>query len=233
MLRLVHVSGARHPGPNGLVPSLSAVGTTQLPLDLIFDLLVHLSEGVYAQPLRQHRASPRPIECLDAGSCPARLDLLENLTIFGCGPNQVAAREQLVIYTGRIPTIGLRGPSCVHDLDLCVPTAATFQDTAQSWRHSEVDIDRSITKKATGTMSLNGTEAAQLIAQWKDQIVPRSFNAGFVTLSYVVSLIGAASTLELINRRTAPKGRINQYVAQLPGDGMGSLLTVSRRKACC
>ena len=61
-------------------------------------------------------------------------------------------------------------------------------------------------------MSLNSTEADQLIEKWGEQIVPRSFNAGFVTLSYVVSLIGAASTLELINRRTAPKGKINQYV---------------------
>lgn len=56
------------------------------------------------------------------------------------------------------------------------------------------------------------TDADVLFEQWKDQIVPRSFNGGFVTLSYVVSLIGAASTLELINRRTAPKGRVNQYV---------------------
>lgn len=62
-------------------------------------------------------------------------------------------------------------------------------------------------------MSLNLAEGDLLYEQWRDQIVPRSFNAGFVTLSYVVSLIGAASTLELINRRTAPKGKINQYVA--------------------
>lgn len=61
-------------------------------------------------------------------------------------------------------------------------------------------------------MTANLTAAEQLLDQWKDQVVPRSFNAGFVTLSYVVSLIGAASTLELINRRTAPKGKLNQYV---------------------
>ncbi|KAK2607828.1 hypothetical protein N8I77_006477 [Diaporthe amygdali] len=72
-------------------------------------------------------------------------------------------------------------------------------------------------------MSLNGTEAAQLIAQWKDQIVPRSFNAGFVTLSYVVSLIGAASTLELINRRTAPKGRINHLLLISAAITMGGI----------
>jgi hypothetical protein len=50
----------------------------------------------------------------------------------------------------------------------------------------------------------------QLFDEWNGQMVPRSFNAGFVTLSYVVSLIGATSTLELINRRTASKGIFNQ-----------------------
>lgn len=33
-----------------------------------------------------------------------------------------------------------------------------------------------------------------------------------MTLSYVVSLIGAAATLELINRRTAPKGKFNHLL---------------------
>lgn len=59
-------------------------------------------------------------------------------------------------------------------------------------------------------MASSMTEADLLLEQWRDQIVPRSFNGGFVTLSYVVSLIGAVSTLELINRRTGNKGRINQ-----------------------
>lgn len=63
-------------------------------------------------------------------------------------------------------------------------------------------------------MATNSASTEQLLEQWKGQIVPRSFNAGFVTLSYVVSLIGTASTLELINRRTAPKGKLNQYVVQ-------------------
>jgi hypothetical protein len=45
---------------------------------------------------------------------------------------------------------------------------------------------------------------------WDGHVVPRSFDPGFVALSYVVSFIGAASTLELINRRTAPKGIFNQ-----------------------
>lgn len=61
-------------------------------------------------------------------------------------------------------------------------------------------------------MASTATDADVLFALWHGHIVPRSFSAGFVTLSYIVSLIGAVSTLELINRRTAPKGKINQYV---------------------
>ncbi|KAF3765938.1 hypothetical protein M406DRAFT_37499, partial [Cryphonectria parasitica EP155] len=67
------------------------------------------------------------------------------------------------------------------------------------------------------------SSADQLLAQWQGQIVPRSFNAGFVTLSYVVSLIGAASTLELINRRTAPKGRINHLLLISAAVTMGGI----------
>ena len=52
----------------------------------------------------------------------------------------------------------------------------------------------------------------ELFQQWQGKIVPQSYNGGFVTLSYVVSLIGAWSTLELINRRTAIKGIFNQFV---------------------
>jgi hypothetical protein len=56
----------------------------------------------------------------------------------------------------------------------------------------------------------NLTSNQQLFDEWNGHVVPRSFNAGFVTLSYVVSLIGATATLELINRRTASKGIFNQ-----------------------
>ena len=45
-----------------------------------------------------------------------------------------------------------------------------------------------------------------IVATWSGKIVPRSFDAGFAALSFVVSLIGAASTLELMNRRTSNKG---------------------------
>jgi hypothetical protein len=59
------------------------------------------------------------------------------------------------------------------------------------------------------TVTMTPSETA-LLEQYNNQIVPRSFNAGFVALSYVVSFIGAGSTLELLNRRTGPKGRFNQ-----------------------
>lgn len=57
-------------------------------------------------------------------------------------------------------------------------------------------------------MSIPGSHP--LFELWDGHVVPRSYNPGFVTLSYVVSLIGAISTLELINRRTAPRGMFNQ-----------------------
>ena len=67
-------------------------------------------------------------------------------------------------------------------------------------------------------MSVTQDDVDQLFLQWKGHVVPRQFNAGFVTLSYVVSLIGAACTLELLNRRTAPKGKFNQCVTLLQLD---------------
>lgn len=44
---------------------------------------------------------------------------------------------------------------------------------------------------------------------WEGQIVPRAFSAGYVVLSYLVSYVGAWTTLELINRRTAGRGLYN------------------------
>lgn len=51
-----------------------------------------------------------------------------------------------------------------------------------------------------------------LLARFTGHAVPVSFDPGFVVLSYLVSLIGAGCTLELINRRTSLKGLYNQYV---------------------
>jgi hypothetical protein len=54
------------------------------------------------------------------------------------------------------------------------------------------------------------TTLEELVARYVGQAVPVSYNVGFVVLSYVVSLLGAGSTLELINRRTSFKGLYNQ-----------------------
>ncbi|KAK2468714.1 hypothetical protein H9L39_19641 [Fusarium oxysporum f. sp. albedinis] len=55
--------------------------------------------------------------------------------------------------------------------------------------------------------------AQNLLREYQGHIVPQSYNAGFVALSFVVSLIGAGSTLELINRRTGLRGLFNQYAS--------------------
>lgn len=41
------------------------------------------------------------------------------------------------------------------------------------------------------------------------QIVPRTFTVGYIILSYVVSYVGALTTLELLHRRTADTGLYN------------------------
>jgi hypothetical protein len=52
----------------------------------------------------------------------------------------------------------------------------------------------------------------ELLGKYEGHIVPQRLNPGFVVLSYIVSLIGAGSTLELINRRTGSKGLFNKLV---------------------
>ncbi|KAI1260856.1 FAD dependent oxidoreductase-domain-containing protein [Xylariaceae sp. FL1019] len=52
-------------------------------------------------------------------------------------------------------------------------------------------------------------DAEQLLQRYQGRVVPCSFDPGFVLLSFFVSLIGAASTLELINRRTSRNGFLN------------------------
>ena len=51
--------------------------------------------------------------------------------------------------------------------------------------------------------------AEELLRQYDGQVVPQTVNGGFVALSYVISLIGALSTLELINKRTSRRGLFN------------------------
>ncbi|TPX17558.1 uncharacterized protein E0L32_012151 [Thyridium curvatum] len=52
-----------------------------------------------------------------------------------------------------------------------------------------------------------------LLRQYQGHIVSQNYNAGFIALSYLVSFVGSASTLELINRRTGSKGFFNQLTA--------------------
>lgn len=48
--------------------------------------------------------------------------------------------------------------------------------------------------------------------EWEDQIVPRAFISGFIVLSYIVSYVGAWTTLELLHKRTSGRGLYNWYV---------------------
>ncbi|RGP66429.1 signaling ykow [Fusarium longipes] len=66
-----------------------------------------------------------------------------------------------------------------------------------------------------------------LLHDYQGHIVPQSYNAGFVALSYVVSLVGAGSTLELINRRTGFKGLFNHLLL------MGSAVTMGGVSIWC
>lgn len=45
-----------------------------------------------------------------------------------------------------------------------------------------------------------------------DSAVPVSYLPGYVFLSYVISVMGCATTLELLHRRTAMAGLYNWYV---------------------
>ncbi|KAH8679444.1 hypothetical protein BGZ61DRAFT_396378 [Ilyonectria robusta] len=62
-----------------------------------------------------------------------------------------------------------------------------------------------------------------LLRQYQGHIVPQTYNAGFVALSYVVSLVGAASTLELINRRTHFMGIFNHLLLVSSAITMGGI----------
>ncbi|KAF6840505.1 mhyt domain signaling [Colletotrichum plurivorum] len=62
-----------------------------------------------------------------------------------------------------------------------------------------------------------------LFAEYHGHVVPRAFNGGFITLSFAVSLIGAASTLELLNRRTSPKGKFNHLLLISSAVTMGGI----------
>ena len=42
--------------------------------------------------------------------------------------------------------------------------------------------------------------------------IAATYNAGFIVLSYVVSVVGGATALELLHRRTSRRGLYNWYV---------------------
>ncbi|KAI5456222.1 hypothetical protein BGZ63DRAFT_435738 [Mariannaea sp. PMI_226] len=62
-----------------------------------------------------------------------------------------------------------------------------------------------------------------VLREYQGRAVAQSYNAGFVVLSYLVSLIGAASTLELINRRTGLKGLFNHLLLLSSAVTMGGI----------
>ncbi len=53
---------------------------------------------------------------------------------------------------------------------------------------------------------------AMVLHEMQGQLVPRSFTPGYVILSFIVSYVGAWTTLELLHRRTAGRGLYNWYV---------------------
>ncbi|KAK6857154.1 hypothetical protein PG995_007341 [Apiospora arundinis] len=67
------------------------------------------------------------------------------------------------------------------------------------------------------------TASEDLLTRFTGHAVPVSFDPGFVILSYVVSLIGAGCTLELINRRTSLKGLYNHLLLVGAAVSMGGI----------
>lgn len=116
---------------------------------------------------------------------------------------------------------------------LCVIAVEAYQRSAVGQPPNTAAYTVYFSRIGLDTMASNETATDLLFAKWDGQIVPRSFNGGFVTLSYIVSLIGAASTLELINRRTAPKGKVNQYVGPTTPNGDLSLNANAVSSAYC
>lgn len=52
----------------------------------------------------------------------------------------------------------------------------------------------------------------QDLARFLGQVVPFHLSPGIIVLSYIISLCGAISTLELMNRRTSRKGLYNHLL---------------------
>lgn len=65
--------------------------------------------------------------------------------------------------------------------------------------------------------------STSVLDQYLGRTVLISFDPGYVVLSYVVSLLGAGSTLELINRRTSLKGWYNHLLLVGAAISMGGI----------
>ncbi|KAJ8108572.1 hypothetical protein ONZ43_g6385 [Nemania bipapillata] len=65
--------------------------------------------------------------------------------------------------------------------------------------------------------------ADDLLRQYQGHVVPRSFHSSFVILSFLVSFIGAVSTLEIINRRTSGTGFRNHVFLVSAAVTMGGI----------
>ncbi|KAG6014805.1 hypothetical protein E4U41_004759, partial [Claviceps citrina] len=62
-----------------------------------------------------------------------------------------------------------------------------------------------------------------LMEQYVGKLVPYSFNGGFVSLSYGISLVGTGTTLELIRRRTSHRGLHNLLLLVGAAIAMGGI----------
>ncbi|KAL2214362.1 hypothetical protein CC79DRAFT_1262586, partial [Sarocladium strictum] len=63
----------------------------------------------------------------------------------------------------------------------------------------------------------------ELLREYGGQIMQQNYNAGFVALSFFVSLVGTGSTLELINRRTGLNGLFNHILLVSSAVTMGGV----------
>ncbi|KAL3955869.1 hypothetical protein ACCO45_009888 [Purpureocillium lilacinum] len=63
----------------------------------------------------------------------------------------------------------------------------------------------------------------ELLRQYEGHLVPYDFHAGFVCLSYAISLVGTSTTLELIRRRTSHRGLHNLLLLVGAAVSMGGI----------
>ena len=53
--------------------------------------------------------------------------------------------------------------------------------------------------------------ASDDMTRWLGRLMPHSYNGGYITLSYLVSLAGCWTALELLHKRTGAHGAHNWY----------------------